>query len=156
VQTSHLTLPGLNTPTNGSYPGKGPSGMKIKFELKILLGVVFLLMLGGTASADGVLTYQGDATNRPRVIDFDPGGVPAGNGWYLGVNPCNCSVNSAVVRDEFQKTTGWSFTAGPYTITFPATEPATGLILGLGLAVVGLMRRRRKKPFENTVWENLG
>src|SRR6202021_2632736 len=107
VQTSHLTLPGLNTPTNGSYPGKGPSGMKIKFELKILLGVVFLLMLGGTASADGVLTYQGDATNRPRVIDFDPGGVPAGNGWYLGVNPCNCSVNSAVVRDEFQKATGW-------------------------------------------------
>lgn len=37
-----------------------------------------------------------------------------------------------------------------------AAEPATGLLVGLGLAVVGLMRRRKKKPFENTVWENLG
>jgi hypothetical protein len=37
-----------------------------------------------------------------------------------------------------------------------AAEPATGLFLGLGLAVMGLMRRRKKKPFENTVWEKLG
>jgi hypothetical protein len=37
-----------------------------------------------------------------------------------------------------------------------AAEPATGLLVGLGLAVVGLMRRRKKKRFENTVWENLG
>jgi hypothetical protein len=37
-----------------------------------------------------------------------------------------------------------------------AAEPATGLLVGLGLAVVGLTRRRKKKPFENTVWENLG
>jgi hypothetical protein len=130
--------------------------MKIRFELKVVLGIVFLLMLGGKASADSVWTYQGDTINHSRGIDFDPGGVPAGNGWNQGINPCNCSVNSANVRDDFQKATGWSFTAGPYTITFPAAEPATGLFLGLGLAVVGLMRRRRKKPFENTVWENLG
>jgi hypothetical protein len=130
--------------------------MKITFELKIVLGVVFLLMLGGTASADSVWTYQGDTINYSRGIDFGPGGVPAGNGWDQGINPCNCSVDTAIVRDDFRKATGWSFTAGAYTLTFPATEPATGLFLGLGLAVVGLMRRRRKKPFENTVWENLG
>jgi hypothetical protein len=40
--------------------------------------------------------------------------------------------------------------------SFGAAEPATGLFLGLGLAVVGLMRRRKKKPFVNTVWEKLG
>jgi hypothetical protein len=37
-----------------------------------------------------------------------------------------------------------------------AAEPATGLFVGLGLAVFGLMRRRKKKLFENTVWEKLG
>src|ERR1700730_11211563 len=100
--------------------------MKIKFELKILLGVVFLLMLGGTASADGVLTYQSDATNRPRVTDFDPRGGSAENAWYLGFSPCNFSVNGAIVRNEFQKATGGPFSAGPYTLPFPATEPATG------------------------------
>jgi hypothetical protein len=36
------------------------------------------------------------------------------------------------------------------------TEPATGLLLGLGLAVAGLMRRRRKKTVDATVWESLG
>lgn len=35
-------------------------------------------------------------------------------------------------------------------------EPATGLLVGLGLAVVGLMRRRRKKLVDPVVWEKLG
>jgi hypothetical protein len=39
--------------------------------------------------------------------------------------------------------------------TVAATEPATGLLVGLGLAVAGLMRRRRRKPVDSTVWETL-
>jgi len=35
-------------------------------------------------------------------------------------------------------------------------EPATGVLVGLGLAVVSLIRRRRKKLVDPTVWENLG
>lgn len=52
---------------------------------------------------------------------------------------------------------GDDFKIGTAIVT-PATaaEPATGLFVGLGLAVMGLMRRRRKKPFQNTVWEKLG
>jgi uncharacterized protein (TIGR03382 family) len=46
---------------------------------------------------------------------------------------------------------------GTWTLeTVGATEPATGLFVGLGLAVVALMRRRRKKSLNNTVWEKLG
>jgi hypothetical protein len=50
---------------------------------------------------------------------------------------------------------GQDFTIGTAIVT-PAAEPATGLFVGLGLAVFGLMRRRRKKPLENAVWEKLG
>lgn len=35
-------------------------------------------------------------------------------------------------------------------------EPATGLLVGLGLAVVSLIRRRKKKMVDPTLWENLG
>jgi hypothetical protein len=130
--------------------------MKVRFESKIVLGMVFLLMLGGTALADSDWTYQGNTSNDPRGIDFGPGGAPAGNSWNQGINPCNCSADRTVGVNDLRRANGWKFTAGSYTVTFPAAEPATGLFVGLGLAVVGLMRRRRKKPFPNTVWENLG
>jgi hypothetical protein len=50
---------------------------------------------------------------------------------------------------------GQDFMGGTAVIT-AAAEPATGLLVGLGLAVAGLMRRRRKKVVDPAVWENLG
>jgi hypothetical protein len=127
--------------------------MKMRFELKVVLGMVFTLMVGGAVLADSVWTYQGNTVSNARGVDF---GVPTGHGWNRGINPCNCSLDASFVRKDFDKGTDWSFTAGSYTVTVPAAEPATGLFVGLGLAVFGLMRRRKKKPLENTVWENLG
>jgi hypothetical protein len=127
--------------------------MNIRFELKIVLGMFLALMLGGTTLADGVSTYQGNTVTERRGIDF---GAPTGQGWDRGINPCNCNLDGHFVGNDFEKRTGWSFTAGSYTVTVPAAEPATGLFVGLGLAVFGLMRRRRKKPLENAVWEKLG
>jgi MYXO-CTERM domain-containing protein len=127
--------------------------MNIRLELKIVLSVVFALMLGGTALADSVSTYQGNTVTDTRDFAF---GAPTVHAWDQGINPCNCSLDGHFVRNELEKRSGWSFTAGSYTVTVPAAEPATGLFVGLGLAVVGLMRRRRKKPLENTVWETLG
>jgi MYXO-CTERM domain-containing protein len=127
--------------------------MNIRLELKIVLGMVFALMLGGTALADSVSTYEGNNVTDARDFAF---GVPTSHGWEQGINPCNCNPDGHFVRNELGKRSGWSFTAGSYTVTVPAAEPATGLFVGLGLAVVGLMRRRRKKPLENTVWETLG
>jgi hypothetical protein len=127
--------------------------MNIRFELKIVLGLLFTLMVGGAALADSVSTYQGKTINDARGMDF---GVSTGNGWDRGINPCNCSLDGSFVRKDPEKGTGWSFTAGSYSVAVPAAEPATGLFVGLGLAVFGLMRRRKKKPLENAVWENLG
>jgi len=127
--------------------------MKTRFQLKIALGMVFALMLGGATLADSVSTYQGNAVSDTRGTDF---GVPSGHGWDRGFNPCNCSQNGSFVRKDLEKGTGWSFTAGSHTVAVPAAEPATGLFVGIGLAVFGLMRRRKKKPLENAVWENLG
>ena len=110
-------------------------------------------MLGGAMSADSVSTYQGNTINASKGIDF---GVPTGHGWERGINPCNCNLDGRFVRKDLEKGSGWSFTAGSHTLTVPAAEPATGLFVGLGLAVFGLMRRRRKKPLENAVWEKLG
>ena len=127
--------------------------MNIRFELKIVLGMVFALMLGGVTLADGVPTDQGNAVSNARGTDFS---VPSGHGWQRAANPCNCSLDGGFVRKDLEKGTGWSFTAGTHTVAVPAAEPATGLFVGLGLAVFGLMRRRKKKPLENAVWENLG
>jgi hypothetical protein len=127
--------------------------MNIRFEPKIVLGMVFALMVGGVTLADSVSTYQGNAVSDTRGTDF---GVPGAHGWDRGTNPCNCSLDGSFVRKDVEKRTGRSFTAGSHTMAVPAAEPATGLFVGLGLAVFGLMRRRKKKPLENTVWENLG
>jgi len=127
--------------------------MKIRFELKIVLGMLFALMLGGATFADDVSIYQGKTVNDARGMDF---GAPPVDGSDQGIKPCSCSLDGSFVRKDLEKGTGWSFTAGSYTVAVPAAEPATGLFVGLGLAVFGLMRRRKKKPLENTVWENLG
>jgi len=37
-----------------------------------------------------------------------------------------------------------------------ATEPATGILVALGLMCAGLLRPRKKRPKDPTVWENLG
>jgi hypothetical protein len=127
--------------------------MNIRFEFKIVLGLVFTLMLGGVTLADSVSTRQRTTVSYATGIDF---GTPPGCGWDGGINPSNCNLDGSFVRKDFEKRSGWSFTAGSYTVTVPAAEPATGLFVGLGLAVFGLMRRRRKKPLENAVWEKLG
>ena len=127
--------------------------MNIRFELKIVLGMLFALMLGGATLADSVSTYQGNAASDARGTDF---GVPSAHGWDRGSNPCNCSLDGSFVRKDVEKSTDWSFIAVPHSVAVPAAEPATGLFVGLGLAVFGLMRRRKKKPLENAVWENLG
>jgi hypothetical protein len=44
---------------------------------------------------------------------------------------------------------------GTWVDPVTTAEPATGLLVGLSLAIAGLMRRRKKKPLESTVWENL-
>jgi hypothetical protein len=127
--------------------------MNIRFEVKIALGMLFALMLGGGTLADSVSTHQGNVGSDASGMDF---GVPSGHGWDRGTNPCNCSLDGGFVRKDLEKGTGWSFVAGSHTVAVPAAEPATGLFVGLGLAVFGLMRRRKKKPLENAVWENLG
>src|ERR1700692_4288365 len=127
--------------------------MNIRFELKIVLGMLFALMLGGATLADSVSTYQSNAVGDVKAMEF---GVPAGHGANKGIDPCNCALNGSFLRKDLEKGTGWSFTAGSHTVAVPAAEPATGLFVGLGLAVFGLMRRRKKKPLENAVWENLG
>lgn len=127
--------------------------MKIRFELKIVLGMLVALTVGGATLAGSVSTYQGKDVSDTRGTDF---GVPGGHGWARVINACNCSLDGSFVYKHLEKGTGWSFTAGSHTVAVPAAEPATGLFVGLGLAVFGLMRRRKKKPLENAVWENLG
>ncbi len=61
---------------------------------------------------------------------------------------CLCATGNGVGQDFMGGTA--------IVIAVPTAEPATGLLVGLGLAVAGLMRRRRKKSVDSTVWENLG
>ena len=45
---------------------------------------------------------------------------------------------------------------GTWTDPVTTAEPATGLLVGLSLAVAGLMRRRKKMPLDKAHWEQLG
>jgi hypothetical protein len=45
---------------------------------------------------------------------------------------------------------------GFWTESVGATEPTTALLVGLGLAAMGLMRRRKKTRPDTAEWENLG
>ena len=86
-----------------------------------------------------------------NIFQFNPGN-------HAGLIPPLPTIPGTYGTDLFfgcSSHCGEDFKIGTAIIT-PAAEPATGLLVGLGLAVVGLMRRRRKKPFEKTVWENLG
>ena len=87
------------------------------------------------------------------IFQFNPGN-------HAGLIPPLPTLPGTYSTDLFfgcAATCGDDFEIGTAIVT-PATaaEPATGLFVGLGLAVMGLMRRRRKKPFQNTVWEKLG
>ena len=91
------------------------------------------------------------ADTAGNIFQFNPGNhggtippLPAIPGTYPTDLWFGCSAHC-----------GQDFRIGTATVT-PAAEPATGLFVGLGLAVFGLMRRRRKKPLENAVWEKLG
>lgn len=86
-----------------------------------------------------------------NIFQFNPGN-------HAGLIPPLPTIPGIYSTDLFfgcASHCGEDFKIGTAIIA-PAAEPATGLLVGLGLAVVGLMRRRRKKPFEKTVWENLG
>jgi hypothetical protein len=188
--------------------------MRVRFELKIVLGLVFALVLASAALADTVLTYTGNTVNYIQGVNPGP----------TGTNPCGCALDGTLTLDANRNVISYSFTAGQDTLTpanstgllgqdifavfntvdsyfrwafsitgqdgtlvhsqfdgsvsdavdyssgglfvnanpgrwtetVDAAEPATGLFVGLGLAVFGLMRRRRKKPLENAVWEKLG
>lgn len=130
--------------------------MKVRFEWKLAVALGVLSLMGGRASADSFSNYRDVSIQYVRGIDFGTGDVVRAEGWDLSIKPCNCNVERLILHNDLQRGSGWHFTAASKTATVPAAEPATGLFVGLGLAVMGLMRRRRKKPFENTVWENLG
>jgi hypothetical protein len=182
-------------------------------RMKVVLGILLGLMLGGAAFADTTWVYNGNIMN----------GFVFSEQSFSGAN-CNCALDGTVTLDGGGNAVAWSFTDGTHTLTnqnstgginafeesstpfamwfvslsgggteffsqffrsdgeatdfssvngmgfgyeegnhgtwsmdpVGAAEPATGLFVGLGLGVFGLMRRRRKKPLENAVWEKLG
>jgi hypothetical protein len=81
---------------------------EIKMKIKLLLAILALAVLAGTASADTVWTYQGNSSSTQLLL-----GIPA--------NPCGCALSGFV-----DVTTGaYSFTDGTHTLT---NANSTGVI----------------------------
>jgi hypothetical protein len=137
------------------------------------VGVTFKWDLTTGVLSDFQVTAQGPfavGTFSPALIRVDSTAIrfidlvdTAGNifqfnpGNHAGLIPPLPTIPGTYRTDLFFSCAshcGEDFKIGTAVVT--AAEPATGLFVGLGLAIVGLMRRRRKKPLQNTVWEKLG
>jgi hypothetical protein len=70
--------------------------------MRLALGILALALLAGTASADTVWTYQGNASSDPGVIQ---------------ANPCSCAMNITLDFNTAGTLTAWNFTAGALTLT---------------------------------------
>jgi len=117
-------------------------------------------------------THTETNTNSSGFINGTPKGnfIPPFEEWALLISGADgWTFRSVMYGSHFEETDGVfpngggagflyvQGNQGTWTLeTVGAAEPATGLFVGLGLAVVALMRRRRKKSLDNTVWEKLG
>jgi hypothetical protein len=130
-------------------------------------GTVTLDASGNAVAWDFDGTHTLTNLNSTGAIDpFEQSSTPFAT-WFVSLSGGGNEffsqfTGSAGEATDFSTTGGMGFgyeegNHGTWALdSVGAAEPATGLLVGLGLAVVGLMRRRKKKPFENTVWENLG
>lgn len=80
--------------------------------------------------------------DAPGVANFD---VIAGNTYRLSLQTSGLSI-SVPLRDREMRQTGifdWSGPIDSVRPPMPVTEPASGILLGIGLAAIGFARRRR-------------
>lgn len=116
---------------------------------------------------DGTHTLDNsDSTISLNPFYFGSAGInPPFLRWNLDVTGLGIQFHSAKYIDptyyvDFSAVSGVLFghnaeNAGTWVDPVPSAEPATGLLVGLSLAIAGLVRRRKKKPLQSTVWENL-
>lgn len=147
--------------------------MKALLVVKLSLVVVGGLVLAGNASADTLkFTHENEARSS-----FKAASEFASVGCFACGGEEGTSLKDVKVFEFWQFTlpsvdkkwdwelAGWGGD-GKYRVTWPtgtsttgdpgkAAEPASGLLVGLGLAVAGLVSRRKKKPVDTTVWESL-
>ncbi len=122
----------------------------------------------GAGLEEAIPQYFIGSQGQNSVISFMTfSSASTGAAWQMnsgnhgGAIPQLPAVPGKYFTDLFFQTdsavSGQDFTEGTAIVSaVPAAEPATGLLVGLGLAVAGLMRRRKKKLVNPTVWENLG
>jgi hypothetical protein len=70
--------------------------------MKLALAILALALLAGTASADTVWTYQGNASSDPAVIQ---------------ANPCGCALDITLDFNNAGTLTAWDFSAGAISLT---------------------------------------
>jgi len=97
------------------------------------------------ASLSGVTVYEFDVASLINGIFADP----TGNGYAAGLAPCSLDANcvNGIDTDNFVMMDHVHLMSGPSSLVATGAlavipEPSTALLLGLGLAAIGLRRKR--------------
>jgi hypothetical protein len=148
--------------------------------MKVVIVMFLTFALTSVASADTVRTYAGNvkdgysfngafpgcgcalngtltlaATSNPLAWNFTDGARTSNMEFLYG----KLADRSNYVDQSVVGKTGFGYEAGSTGVqTSPVgtAEPATGILVGLSLAIAGLIRRKKKKPLDSAQWENLG
>jgi hypothetical protein len=117
-------------------------------------GAPALTGLNSVASQNGLRPFWTAASNTPlfRLWIADTGATSGGNSNTLAQLDSsdfdNHEPGDGPVLQQSKK--------GLWSDLEIATEPATGILVALGLMCAGLLRPKKKRPKDPTIWENLG
>jgi len=117
-------------------------------------GAPALTGVNSVASQPGLRPFWVAASNTPlfRLWIADTEAAPGGNSNALAqLDSSDFESQEHSDGPVFQQSK-----KGLWSDLEIATEPATGILVALGLMCAGLLRPRKKRPKDPTVWENLG
>jgi hypothetical protein len=153
------TIPGCNCAIDGSVTLAAPVVSSNIFDEHVVLPLSFSFTADGFifTPTDSTVTFIFSTVNGQIGLWHVNGSAPGGQYFFTSFAGSAFEATDGTGNSTLSQFNSLEGNRGTWTTDSAAVaEPATGLLLSIGLAFAGLMRRRKKKVAEDTVWESLG